>query len=189
MNIKAVFLFVSSATLLLSSCAPSKSISVIVSNSYDEKSNVTTYSKLPLGSVQIPGKWKKTSTNQVSRQDFFVNNDSIQIAVAINLCRQYAFYKKDTTENAFVNDYYEWDSKYLAEEIKGQRVILKTDTTSQFIICRIHNDKDVDGYFLFGVDKGKFFNLYVTTDKWEQTQKVEFLEATYKNHQASLCCN
>ncbi len=170
-------------------CSSTKSISTIVLDTYDAKTDLTTFEKSPLGSIKIPGKWTKTTYNELSKQYFFKNSDTILIAVAINLNSHYPFYSKGMTDNSFINEFYEWDSKFLADQIKGTRVILKNDTINHSIIWHLYNNENINSYYLFGIEKGKTFTIFITTAKWDESKKIKFLQTVYNNKIVLNCCN
>ncbi len=176
---------------IVTSCMAPKAISTIESNIYDDKINQTTFSKLPFGSLSIPGKWTKFSYNQVSGQHNFKNLDSVMTAVAINRASSYSFYKPKMTSNDVVMAFYEWDSKYLADNIGGNRTIIKQDTVNHFIIWQITADNEkykINNHYLFGSENGIIFTVFVTTKKWTDEKKVEHLETVYKNKTVGTCC-
>jgi len=185
---KIIHLFI---LTIVTSCMAPKAISTIESNNYDDKANQTTFTKLPFGSISIPGKWTKVSYNQVSRQHNFKNADSVLTAVAINQSSSYPFYKLNMTSNEVVKEFYEWDSKYLAENINGKRTIIKQDTVNQFIVWQITADNEkykVDNHYLFGSENGIIFTVFISTKKWTNEQKVEYLQTVYKNKTVGNCC-
>ncbi len=53
----------------------SSQTSLIVSDSYNEKTKTTTLMLFPYGDIKIPGKWTKTSYNESSKQHHFSNID------------------------------------------------------------------------------------------------------------------
>jgi len=163
-------------------CFPSRYVQYIESCYYDSIKNITRFNRLPLGYVEIPGNWNKTSYNNVSKQQFFRNIDSVSLAVAFWPEDQYGFYKRGETDMTFLNDFYEWDSKYIAEQINGQRKIIEQDSTQQsYILWNVYNDSDVNGYFLYGLKRGRVYNLYITTKKWKEQQKINFLKQLFTN--------
>ena len=177
--------------LLTISCLGQKAISTIESNNYDKKTDLTTFTKFPFGSISIPGKWKKISYNQVSRQHNFTNVDSIFTAIAINQASSYPFYKPNMTPNQTVEELYEWDSKYLADNIKGTRTIIKQDTVNHFILWQIEADNQkykLDNHYLFGSENGVVFSVFIDTKKWTNDKKVEFLQTVYKTKTVGSCC-
>jgi hypothetical protein len=181
MKIRTILLISFLTTLLYVGCQSTKSVSTIISDKYDSPTNQTTFEKFPLGSVKIPGKWTKTSYNEVSRQHFFKNVDSVFVAIAINLNTHYPFFVKGMTDSASVIAFYEWDSKFLADQIKGTRTILKYDSINQSIIWHLTDKKEIDSYYLYGCDKGKIFGLFISTNKWNEAEKTNLLETIYKN--------
>jgi hypothetical protein len=177
--------------MIVTSCTGSKSISTIESNHFDDKANLTTFTKSPLGSLSIPGKWTKISYNQVSMQHNFENADSVLTALAINQSTAYPFYKTNMTSNEVVKEFYEWDSKYLAENIQGTRTIIKQDTINHFILWQIKADNEkykVDNHYLFGSENGIIFTVFISTNKWTNEQKIEYLQTVYKNKTVRDCC-
>jgi len=187
-TINILFVFI---LAIVTSCLAPKVVSTIESNYYDNKTNHTTFSKIPFGSISIPGKWTKVSYNQVSGQHNFKNADSIFSAVAINRASLYPFYKPKMTSNEIVKDMYEWDSNYWVTQTNGNRKTLKQDTTNHFIIWKFSADNNykVDNYYLFGSENGVVFTVFIDTDKWDLTQKINFLQMVYKNKTVGTCCN
>lgn len=176
---------------IMTSCMAPKAVSTIESNTYDGKTNQTTFNKFPFGSLSIPGKWTKISYNQVSRQHNFKNADSVLTAVAINQTSSYPFCKPNMTSNEVVKEFYEWDSKYLADNLNGKRTIIKQDSVNHFIVWQITADNEkykVDNHYLFGCENGIIFTVFVATDKWTNEQKVEHLQTVYKNKTVGTCC-
>ena len=175
----------------MTSCMASKAVSTIESNTYDDKTNQTTFNKFPFGSISIPGKWTKVSYNQVSGQHNFRNADSVLTAIAINQASSYPFYKAKTISNDIVKEFYEWDSKYLADNLKGNRTIIKQDTVNHFIVWQIMADNErykIDNHYLFGSENGIIFTVFISTKKWANEQKVEFLQTVYKSKTVGTCC-
>lgn len=182
------FIFVLVLTI---SCSTTKYISTIESCVYDAKTNQTTYSVIPFGSTNLPGKWNKTTFNKISYQQMFKNIDSISSAVSINQASNYPIYKAKMTSNQIVKELYEWDAKYWTEQIGANTSILKQDTINHFIIWQISADHKfkVDNYYLFGCENGIIFTVFINTEKWDPTQKITFLETVYKNKKLGTCCN
>jgi hypothetical protein len=176
---KYYFFTLSILALLLWSCV-TKRTSTIVSFDYDQVKNQTNYSVLPLGSVAIPGKWTKTRYNSVSNQQFFTNDESVEIAVAINRYDRYEFNEEGKAKGfAFVKAYYEWDSKYLVDQHGLKRSLLENDSLNNYLIYRIFSPTGagkIDTYFLIGERRGNTNNLSISyTDKWSESKKIEFL--------------
>lgn len=170
---------------LLGSCATQR-VSTIVGGEYKESSNVTEYFVLPLGTAEIPGKWMKTSYSSVSHQQFFKNQDSVEIALAFNRYDGYEFNAKGTKKGfEFVEAYYEWDSKYFMDSYGLQRLMIERDSLQQFVVYRIYGGeggKKTDTYFLIGNKNGNVSNFSVSvTDKWTEEEKINFLKHLYLN--------
>jgi hypothetical protein len=185
-----IFLLLLISTFI-NSCSTPKHISTIESNTYDEKNNQTTFNILPFGSLTMQGKWTQFSYNQISFQHNFRNADSVIVAVAINQTTSYPFNKPNLTPNEFVKDFYEWDSKYLSAQINGSRNITKQDTINHYIIWQITADNEkykVDNHYLFGCENGISFTVFVSTPKWTNDQKENFIESVYRNKTVGKCC-
>ena len=89
-RIKGIILF--AAVVSFISCGSAKqATSTIVGGDYDAKKNTTEYFVFPYGQVSIPGKWEKTSYNSASRQQFFRNDESVNIAVSFGPYDKYEF--------------------------------------------------------------------------------------------------
>lgn len=177
----------------LASCfAPQKAVSTLESTNYEEAKDQTTFNKFPFGSLSMPGKWKKVSYNPTSHQHNFRNIDSIFVAVAINQASSYPFYKYQMSSNKTVKEMYDWDSKYLTEQVHGIRTVLKQDTTNHFILWQLTCDtlnRHVDTYYLFGCENKLIFSVMLHTKKWNENQKINFLQTVYKNKIVGTCCN
>lgn len=172
------------------SCSSSKRISTIESSTYDEVSNQTTYSVLPLGSVALPGEWQKTRYNDVSNQQNFLSADSIPTAIAINQASFYPFYKQHLTSHELVRAMYQWDAQYFAEQLGAKTPILLEDTTNHFILWQILSEpKGIDNYYLFGCENGIIFTVYIHTTKWDLKEKMNFLQTVYRSKTVGNCCN
>ena len=88
--IKGIILF--AAVVSFISCGSAKqATSTIVGGDYDAKKNTTEYFVVPYGQVSIPGKWEKTSYNSAARQQFFRNDESVNIAVSFGPYDKYEF--------------------------------------------------------------------------------------------------
>jgi hypothetical protein len=162
----------------------SQRVSTIVGCDYDESKNQTDYFIVPYGSVSIPGKWEKSNYNNVSGQQFFINKDSIRIAIAFNRFDKYEFNADGSKKGfEFVKAFYDWDSQFFVDSYGLQRRVLETDSINNFILYQIHgltNGANFDTYFLVGEKNGNVNNLSImTTDKWTEDKKVEFLKGLY----------
>jgi hypothetical protein len=170
-------------TVFFAGCV-SRQISTIVGCNYDMKKNQTDYLVFPYGQVSIPGKWERTIYNHVSRQQFFINQDSIIIAISFGICNKYEFNQDNSKQGFdFIKAFYEWDSKYLADISGFQAEEIERDSTDNYIIWKLGSGNNtVDGtYFLFGEKNRHVKNFSImTTNKWSIEQKITFLKQLYQ---------
>jgi hypothetical protein len=173
------------ATILLAmtliSCSAPRSASIIYSDNYDIKTDFTSVTIFPYGVVKVPGKWKKTSENDVSGQHFFVGQDSVKIAIALQPWDEFEFSNNNPqiTPHNFVTKFYEWDANYLKELTKGRVRIVKENKAKNYLIWNLTKGSDLNDYFLFGLKNKIAYNLNVTNDKWDEDRKIRFLEGLY----------
>lgn len=167
------------ATALLTNCSPSRQSSTLYSDNYDPAKNHTSVMIFPYGQVTIPGQWKKTSYNNISKQYFFRDADSTVFAVALNHWNNYEFFKEGMTSYEFVKTFYEWDASYLQGQMKAQTKLVREDKEKNFIVWSLKKAPDVDGCFLFGLKNKTVYNLYLDTNKWTETEKTELLEKIF----------
>ena len=168
--------YVLAIMVLLAGCVSQKTSS-IVGGDYDAAKDATDYFVMPYGQVSLPGKWEKWRYNEEARQQFFVNKDSVIVAVSFAQYDKYEFNKDGELKvNDFVKAFYEWDSKYF-ESNGFSRQILETDLTKQSIIYRIYGEK-VNTYFLIKEKNGYVSNYSINyTDKWSESEKIQFLKS------------
>ncbi len=166
---------------ILFSCATTQSSSVLYSDSYDKKNDLTSVVIFPHGDVKIPGKWTKTSENDVSGQHFFIGKDSVRVAVALQAWDEFEFSNNnpEVTLDNFVRKFYEWDANYLKEQTKGQLRIVTENKEKNYLIWNLKSGKKQNDYFLFGLKGKTAYNLFVTTERWNEDKKVKFLEQLY----------
>ena len=169
-----------SIACLLGSCSSSRYMSTIVGGEYDEKKDVTDYFVLPLGQVALPGKWEKTSYNQVSKQQFFENQDSISVAIAFGLVNKFEFNGDGSLKGFdFVEAYYKWEAEY-QESFGLKSQIFESDKTKNYMIYRFYgkyNDDNVDTYYIVSANDGRFSSYAIyRADKWSESEKIQFLK-------------
>lgn len=167
-------------TILLTSCATQRT-STIEGVNYNESKNVTDYFVLPYGSVTLLGKWEKKNYNEVSRQQFFKNQDSVIIAIAFERYDKYEFNTNGSQSGFnFIKAYYEWDSNYFVESHGFKRQIIESDSSNHFMIYRIYGQKEkaeFNTYFLIGEKNGNVSNFSISkTEKWSEIEKILFLK-------------
>lgn len=129
--------------------------------------------------VTIPGEWKMTQVLKGSRQVFFKNEDSTTIAVAFHTASNFPSYKASQTEFETAYAYYEWDSKYMAEEEKMEVKKIKEDKTNAYIIWQA-KDAHNDNFHLFARNKDVLFNIMIYDPNMTTEKKVAFLETLYE---------
>lgn len=167
-------------TILLTSCATQRT-STIEGVNYNESKNVTDYFVMPYGSVSLFGKWEKKNYNEISRQQFFKNQDSVIIAIAFERYDKYEFNTNGSQSGFnFVKAYYEWDSNYFVDSHGLKRQIIESDSTNHFMIYRIYGQKEkaeFNTYFLIGEKNGNVSNFSISkTEKWSEIEKILFLK-------------
>lgn len=129
------------------------------------------------GKLEIPGKWEQLNTADDSGQIYFKNEENVIIAVALNPKNAYPFFVKGKTDFELVTMFYKWDSDWRKEN-KYETAKLKEDKKNQHIIWK-YNDGKLDNIYLFGSIKDNFLNLLVYTEKWNEDEKIKFLEKIY----------
>lgn len=142
--------------------------------------DITDYSKVKTnaGEVKIPGNWTQLNTANDSGQTYLENKEGVVIAIAQNPKKAYPFFKSNKSDFENVKLFYTWDSDYYKEN-KFKTEKIKENSEREYIIWK-YNDKKSDNVFLFGSAKTNFLNLLVYTTKWNEDEKVAFLENLYK---------
>lgn len=166
---------------LMTGCVSSR-ITTIVGGDYDAKKNVTEYYVLPFGQVSLPGKWEKCGYVKSGRQQFFMNQDSVKVAVAFGRTEYFEWNQDGKLKGMdFLSAFYKWESEYFKSN-GYEAMIIETDTASQYIIYRIYSET-ANTYFLVGVkSNGNVSNLSINyTDKWTEEEKISFLKNLYKS--------
>jgi hypothetical protein len=178
-RLKYLFTIILGAVLF--SCATTKPTSVLYSDNYDKNTDLTSVMIFPYGEVKIPGKWTKTRESDISGQHFFIGQDSVTVAVALQPWDKFEFSNNNpqVTPDNFVRKFYEWDANYLKEQNKGQLKIVTENKGKNYMIWNLTSETGLNDYFLFGLKGKTAYNLYVTTDKWDEDRKVKFLEQLY----------
>lgn len=172
--------------LLFTIGCSSNRISYIVSCNYDNKKDITTYTKLPLGSVNIPGEWEQGAYNNSSKQQYFINQDSVIMSIAIVPANGFAFNRDNSKKGfEFTKSFFEWDSQYLSNTNGLQVNVIEEDSVKNYILWTIYGDVDgtqTQNYFLFGESNGIAKNYSIQVSKgWSKTQIISFLKNLYLN--------
>lgn len=186
MNVREmIYLFI--LGMVLTNCAtpkqPSASTgqtSVVTGETYDEKTDKTTLVIVPYGNVGISGKWEKINYNESSRQHFFINRDSVIIAIAKNPKEKYPFYAEGKKDFDLVLDFYKWDADHW-EQRGLQQMKVKEDRADNFVIWKAQGEA-FDNYFLYGLKNNIIVNYMIASQTWDENRKIEFLENIYKEN-------
>jgi hypothetical protein len=188
-KLKFHFLFV--AILILGSCASTqnKGTSAIIGGEYSEENNSTSYFVVPGGRVDIPGKWKKTKYDAVSKHQFFTNIDSLSIAIGLTQFNKYEFnFDGSKKGNDFVDAFYDWESGFMVEQGLDTEII-ETDRENNFIIYRLYGEIEkgkFDTFFLVGTKEENVSNFSMTkTNKWSESRQIDFLKKLFLTAQSS----
>ena len=176
-----------SVILFLTNCAVQKTVSgrqTLESINYHEEENKTDYSVFPYGKASIPGKWGKTSYNNVSKQQIFANKDSVPLAISFNPCNKFEFNYNGTKKGfEFLKAFYNWEKEYFVKTVGLQEKLIEVDSTKNYIIFSVtgssQSDK-IDNVYLFGENNCYVSNFAIfETSEWNEEQKVDFLKKMY----------
>ena len=184
MSLKYFFKLIVVSNIIITNCVAQK-INTIESVKYDDTKNVTIYSVFPFGNVSINGEWAKTHFNSSSGQQFFINKDSVEIAISLNSYKNFEFNLHHPKSGFdFVKNYYDWDSKYFVDNSQLKREIIKQDSVNNYIIWRLFGENNgvyVDNLFLFGITNKTSKNFMIKTNKMDIDSKTNFLTNIYLN--------
>ena len=156
--------------------------STIDGANYNKKDSTTEYFIIPYGVAKLPGKWEKAHYNQISKQQFFVNADSVEVAIAFGTTNNFEFNQDEKLRGLnFVKAFYEWDTNYFVEKFGLQRRTIEEDSTNNFMIYEVYgkvknSEINSDTYYLVGVKNTNFNNFSIPiTNKWTKQNKIDFL--------------
>lgn len=164
--------------LALTGCSTSSKTSIIVGGEYDAKKDVTNYFVFPYGSVDLPGKWEKTTYYQTARQQFFTNQDSAVIAVAFSPHNGFEFNGNGALQGFdLVKAFTQWEGDYYKSNGMEFKVI-ESDPEQCYQIFHIWKENVADTYFLFGVKQQvRCCNFSVQgPTNWTKEKKIQFLK-------------
>ena len=169
---------------LFASCSSTKSTSVIVGGDYDATKDVTTYMVFPYGDVELPGKWDKSQYSQSSHQQFFINQDSVIVAVSFAPYNKYEFNFDGALKGAdFLLAYHKWEADFFQEQ-GLECPLIEMDSTNNYIIYKIsgtYSDTVIDSFYLIRESKGAVSSYSIQrTDKWSDDKRLEFLKSLLK---------
>lgn len=168
--------------VLFLSCASNKNTSsVLYSDNYDKNKDETSLMIFPYGQVTIPGKWRQTRYSPISGQYFFSRGDATQFAVALQPWDQYEFSQDNPEVNRenFVRKFYEWDGSYLKEVTKGQLRIIDENKEKNYLLWSLKKGDGSNDYFLYGLKGNVAYNLYLSSQTWDEQTIVPFLENAF----------
>ena len=153
--------------------------STIAGAEYKPDKNITEYFVFPYGEVSLPGKWEKLQYVSKSHQQFFINDESVLIAIVFGAVNDYDFNRNGSLKGYdFVKAYYGWESEYYSSS-GFECKIIEEDQSRSYIIWRVLG-QGADTYSLIGERKGHVCNFSVNlTDKWTEDEKVQFLKNIY----------
>lgn len=161
---------------LLSACASSQT-SLLIADSYDAEKNQTVLMVMPYGNIELPGKWTKTSYNEVSRQHFFTDGDSTTVAVAKQPREKYPFYSSAQNDAEFVRAFHTWDADHWSAQ--GMTTTLLEDRAADGYIVWQVTGEGVNTIFLFGSKSAYAYNFSVSSTKWSDAEAQRFLAELY----------
>jgi hypothetical protein len=136
--------------ILTSGCfhrmAPTSSGSV----TYNKADDRTIYTDAPYGNVSIPGQWMSGKYSKASRQQYLYHKDTATLVVSVGPCSYYPFAKDGMEGYAFVQKYYEVESKYQTQMLEQTPTLLVEDKANRYMIWMVRQD-GIDQYYLCGV--------------------------------------
>ena len=156
-----------------------KSSSTLYSDKYEADKDQTWIMIFPYGQIYVPGKWTRKEYISNTRQYFYANADSVQFGVALNPIDKFEFYKKEMTPYEFVKAYYDWDASFLKQQTGGELALIQENKDKNYIIWSLKKAPKIYSYFLFGIKNKVAYNLYISTDKWEEAKVFPLLETIY----------
>lgn len=133
---------------------------------------------MPYGNIDIPGQWTKTKYNEISRQHFFIDDDSTSIAVTKNPQEKYPFYIENLEDLEFARKFYQWEKDHY--EKQGFEINEKT-SGDNFMIWTA-NDNNTNTIFLYGAKNKMAYNFAIFTDNWMQKKQIEFLTSLFEKN-------
>ncbi len=183
-----LIIFFLTSMLMFTSCYTPGTISIIYSADYNNKEKLTKYDKYPFGQVKIPGNWILENYDPVNRTHFYRDSAQVYLGIGMVFCNQTPFYQKDMSDSLFLREYYEWDSKYWIEKIGASARIIEKDTINNTLLWNLKDDKNLNSFYLYGTKYHRAFYFLVSTDKWSDSEKINFLKTLYSNTEIYNCC-
>jgi len=158
------------------SCTASRTL--LISDTYDVEKDMTTFSMLPYEIIKIPGRWTKTEFRPSSNQQFFIGPDSTKLIIGFTSYDRYEFSKPTLVGFDFVQQLYEWDSKYLAEQAKAERKIISSNKDKPYILYNLKNN-GLNKYLLYGYKNKVVYSFIIDSNKLNEEEMIRFLESLY----------
>lgn len=156
------------------SCSSSRT-SRIVSDSYDKVNDKTTLGLIPYGNILIQGRWTKTRYNEVSRQHFFMNNESVTIAITKAPKEKYPFYEENLTDEKFTEKFYQWEFEHYTKQ--GYKIEKINPERQQNYIIWKATGNEANTIFIYGAKNNFAYKFSVLKAKWSEEKKIEFLKS------------
>ncbi len=153
---------------------------MLIADSFDEGTNKTTLTLVPYGNIEIPGKWAKSSYNEVSKQHFFKDAEQTSLAVAKNPQSKFPFFTEGMSDMEFSTSFFKWEKEHY--EKQGFKIEeLEQITNEDFVLWKA-TENSANTIFLYGSKNGFAYNFALFTDNWTDDQRIEFLAALYESN-------
>lgn len=168
---------------LLTGCVTQK-VSTITGSSYNEQLNETNYMVMPYAAINIPGKWTKANYDNVSRQQFFKNSDSVSLAITFAPIKEFEFNLNNQKKGfEFVQAFYKWEANYFMSQYPVIVSIIDQDSTANYLLWHVKSrdrTSDINNYFLFSEKNGIAHNYCIySAPTWSEKQITDFLQNTF----------
>ena len=154
-------------------------VSMLVGSQYYPQKDSTNYMCLPYASVNIPGKWERTSYNQIANQQFFKNDANTLISLAFSFTNRFEFNQDGAKEDIdFAYAYYEWDTQFHIAENNYNRQFLECDSLNNYVIYELYKENSDTIYFRVGTYNHKIAYIYSInkTNEITETQCINLLK-------------
>jgi hypothetical protein len=128
--------------------------------------------------IKIKGEWKVKQIIKKSRQVIFCNEDSTDLGIAVHLASSVDGYSSSQTPLETALAYYEWDSKFMRDELKMSITKISEDKNKAFVIW-YSTDKFGNLYYLFGRSDNLIYNIMVRNSSMTEKKITSLLEEIY----------
>ena len=178
MRLKPITYLLLILCIYLIGCA-SHRVNTLESTKYDQQKNQTEYLLFPFGSVILPGKWEKTRYNTVSLQQFFTNQDSVELSIALNDYTKFEFNQDGSKKGFdFLNAYYEWETNYRKSLNGLNSRIIESDKQKNYMIFQLfgqNKENNINVFYLIKMPKNILNTISISSAKWDDDKKISFL--------------